>query len=186
MKIQKPTEYDQIKGMLNKIRNLNESKKNTSNFILEQGDPSSTMGSEENSSDNQVDVDATKEQYDNIEVINDVEVKLLSSDKEDIELKPDEKDAISQMIDSFRLEVSQISELDPGFTISEKQLRLDGNANEMDINFTFIAGEDMGLYVTSEMALVDEGVLEFMTKLGKFYKTFITAMEPLIRDRKTT
>jgi len=184
MKIHKSTEYDQIKGMLNTLRNLNESKKKNSNILMEQ--VTNSINSDEMSSNNEVDDESTKEQYDNIEVINDIEVKLLSTDKEDTELRPDEKDIISQLVDSFRQEVSQISELEPGFTISEKQVRLDGNATEMDINFTFIAGEDMGLYVTSEMALVDDKVLEFMTKLGKFYITFSTAVEPLIRDRKIT
>jgi hypothetical protein len=180
MKIQKSSEYDQIKGMLNTLRNLNESKRKNFNILIEQEDPSPST------SDTEVDVNSTKEQYDNIEVINDVEIKLLSTDEEDIELRPDEKDILSQLIDSFRQEVSQISELEPGFTISEKQVRLDGNASEMDINFTFIAGEDMGLYVTSEMALLDDKVLDFLNKLSKFNITFTTSVEPLIRERKTT
>jgi len=177
MKTEKSTDYDQMRSMLNTMRKLNESKKFKSNLISEQ---------EETPAPTDFDADATEEQYDNIEVINDVEVKLLSTDKSDIELKPDEKEVISQLVDSFRQQVSQISELDPGFTITDKQVRLDGNATEMDINFTFIAGEDMGLYITSEMTLLDEKVMEFMTKLSKFYPTFTTSVEPLIRDRKTT
>jgi hypothetical protein len=180
MKIHKSTEYDQIKGMLNTLRTLNESKRKNSNIITEQENPPMET------SDNEVDNDATKEQYDNIEVINDVEIKLLSTDKVDIELRPDEKDVISQLIDSFRQEVSQISEIEPGFTITEKQIRLDGNDGESDINFTFIAGDDMGLYITSEMTLIDENVLEFITKLVKFSTTFTTSVEPLIRERKSS
>jgi hypothetical protein len=167
-------EYDQIKGLLNKMRSLNETKKRVSNIIVEQEEPLDT----------QVDNNATKEQYDNIEVINDVEVKLLSTDKGDTELRQDEKNTISQLIDSFRQEVSQMSELDPGIVITEKQVRLDGNDTEVDVNFTFIVGEDMGLYITSEMALVNEGMLDFITKLDKFWETFKTSVEPLIRERK--
>jgi hypothetical protein len=167
--------YDEIKGMLNTIRNLNESKINNKKTIFEQTEIPDDKTSE-----------PTEKEYDNIEVINDVEVKLISPDREDIELKDDEKDAISQVIDTFRQDVSQMAELDPGFTVSETQIRLDGNSNDMDISFVLIAGEQTGLYVTSDMSLVDEGVLTFMTKLGKFYQTFVTAMEPLIRNRKTT
>lgn len=174
MKTHNPNDYDQIKVMLKKIRVLKESKSNGYEIISEQIDSPNLMDND----------DATKQQYDNIEVVNDIEIKLLSTNKVDTELKPNEKDTISQMIDSFRLEVSQISELDPGFVITEKQARLDGVSTEMDINFTFIAGEDMGLYVTNEMTLVNDEVIDFLTKLTKFYKTFITAMEPLIRERK--
>ena len=167
--------YDEIKGMLNTIRTLNESKTTNKKTLSEQTEIPDDKTSE-----------PTEKEYDNIEVINDVEVKLISPDKEDTELRDDEKEAISQVVDTFRQDVSQIAELDPGFTISETQIRLDGNASDMDINFVVIAGDQTGLYVTSDMSLVDEDVLEFMTKLSKFYKTFITAMEPLIRDRKTT
>lgn len=169
----KKTGYDEIKGMLNTLRNLNE---NTSKKpILEQTEVKNDETSE-----------PTEKEYDNIEVVNDVEVKLMSPDREDTELKDEEKTAISQVIDSFRQEVSQTIDLDPGFTISERQIRLDGNAGDLDINFVLVAGEQTGLYVTSDMTLMDEGVLDFMTKLAKFHKTFTSAMEPLIRDRKTT
>lgn len=168
----KKTGYDEIKGMLNTIRNLNEG--TTKKPILEQIEVKNDETSE-----------PTEKEYDNIEVVNDVEVKLMSTDREDTELKDEEKDAISQVIDSFRQEVSQTIDLDPGFTISERQIRLDGNAGDLDINFVLVAGEQTGLYITSDMTLMDEGVLDFMTKLGKFHKVFISAMEPLIRDRKT-
>jgi hypothetical protein len=184
MKIQKSTEYDQIKGMLNKIRNLNESKTKKTNFILEQGETSPIRDDNEIPSD--YDSDATKEQYDNIEVINDVEVKLLSTDEDDIELKPDEKTQISQLIDSFRQQVSQISELEPGLTITEKQIRLDGSLNETEINFVLIAGEDSGLYINGDMLTIEETTIEMIDKLFKFKQQFITALEPLIRERMSS
>jgi hypothetical protein len=184
MKIQKSTEYDQIKVMLNKMRSLNETKNIKSNFILEQNETSPTSDSEEPPTD--YDSDVSKEQYDNIEVINDVEVKLISTDKMDTELKQDEKTQISQLIDSFRQQVSQISELDPGITISEKQIRLDGTITEMEINFVLIAGEDSGLYLNNEMLSIEDETIEMFNKLLKFKQQFITGLEPLIRDRMTS
>ena len=173
----KVTEYDQIKGMLNKMRNLNESKHINKMQINENEEIEKTQPSSS---------DFDKEQYDNIEVINDVEVKLLSTDKEDISLKPDEKESITQLIDSFRQQVSQIAELDPGFTISERQIRLDGTITDLEINFVLIAGEDAGLYINSDMLSIENETIQMLEKISKFYPTFVTAMEPLIRDRMSS
>jgi len=173
----KVTEYDQIKGMLNKMRNLNESKHINKMQINENEEIEKTQPSSS---------DFDKEQYDNVEVINDVEVKLLSTDKEDISLKPDEKESITQLIDSFRQQVSQIAELDPGFTISERQIRLDGTITDLEINFVLIAGEDAGLYINSDMLSIENETIQMLEKISKFYPTFVTAMEPLIRDRMSS
>jgi hypothetical protein len=178
-------QYDDIKGMLNKIRTLNESKiENPKKVItedLESGDdPQEPVTNDENPN-------AEKQQYDNVEVVNDVEVKLLSTDQEETKLKEEEKNGISQLVDSFRQQVSQLADLDPGFTISEQQIRLDGNmTDETEIGFVFIAGEESGLYVNGDMLSIDEKTIEMLGKLLKFQPTFVTAMEPLIRDRRTS
>ena len=169
------SEYDQIKGMLNTLRNLNESKNTTKkplNEDIETGEEPS--------------LDSSKEQFDDVEVINDVEVKILSTDQEDVKLKDEEKSTISQFIDSFRQQVSQLAELDPGITIDENQIRLDGNMTETEISFTFIAGEDSGLYINSDMLNIEQETLDMLGKLLKFKPTFITTMEPLLRVRRTS
>ena len=171
----KKTEYDQIKGMLNRLRTLNESK-NINKSILKED-----IDSDETSS-----LESSKEQYDNVDVINDVEVKLLSTDKEDIKLKDEERNEISQLIDNFRQQVSQLADLDPGLTITEKQIRLDGTMTETEISFVFIAGEESGLYLNSDMLNVEQETLDMFGKLLKFKPTFITAMEPLLRIRRTS
>jgi hypothetical protein len=173
----KVNEYDQIKGMLNKLRNLNESKHINKSQINE---------NEEIEKPEVSTTDFDKEQYDNVEVINDVEVKLVSTDKEDVELKPEEKTSITQLIDSFRQQVSQIAELDPGFTVSEKQIRLDGTITDLEINFVLIAGEEAGLYINSDMLSIENETIQMLEKISKFYPTFVTAMEPLIRDRMSS
>ena len=173
----KVNEYDQIKGMLNKLRNLNESKHINKSQINE---------NEEIEKPEVSTTDFDKEQYDNVEVINDVEVKLISTDKEDVELKPEEKTSITQLIDSFRQQVSQIAELDPGFTVSEKQIRLDGTITDLEINFVLIAGEEAGLYINSDMLSIENETIQMLEKISKFYPTFVTAMEPLIRDRMSS
>jgi hypothetical protein len=169
------SEYDQIKGMLNTLRNLNESKNITKKTL-----------NEDIETDEEPSLDSSKEQFDDVEVINDVEVKILSTDQEDVKLKDDEKSSISQFIDSFRQQVSQLVELDPGITINENQIRLDGNMTETEISFTFIVGEESGLYINSDMLSVEQETLDMLGKLLKFKPTFITSMEPLLRTRRTS
>jgi len=144
----KNTGYDDIKGMLKTLRSLNETvyaKKSLTEETEEVQQPTDNTQSVDNS--------AEKKQYDNIEVVNDVDVKLLSTDKEDTQLKQEEKTSISQIVDSFRQQVSQIANLKPGITITETEI------------------------------LLDDETMDMLEKLRKFEPTFITAMEPLIRDR---
>ena len=94
-----------------------------------------------------------------------------------------QKTAISGLIDNFRQQVSQIVEFDPGMTISERQIRLDGKLTDGDISFVFIAGEESGVYVNAEMLKIEAETLVVMEKLVKFEETYKTTMEPMITQR---
>lgn len=148
--------------MLNTLRKLNETK-SSFNTLREQEEPTS----------------------DDITVINDVDIKLVSSDTVDLELTEEQKNTISSLIDSFREQVSQIAELKPGFTFNETQIRLDGSITDLDINFVFIVGDEGGLYLNADMLLIDNDVMTTITKLSKFELTFRDTIEPLLRERKT-
>ena len=174
--------YDDIKGMLNRMRGLNESTLKTKSIITEEEAPMSQT----EPGDDPVGNEPYQEKFDNIEVINDVEVKLISTDKEDVELNEDEKNGISQLIDNFRQQVSQLADLDPGFTIEENQIRLDGSLSDLEVNFVLIAGDDDGLYINSDMLSIEDETMEMLEKLLKFKPTFTSSMEPLVRDRKIT
>lgn len=171
--------YDEIKNMLKTLRNLNETKLYKKPLINEEDENvnKETMGS---------DVTADKEQFDNIEVINDVEIKIISTDQEDVKLSESEKSSITQLIDLFRQQVSQIADLDPGFTIGENQIRLDGTLTETEISFVFIGGDDAGLYINSDMLEIDEKTTQMLDKLFKFKTTFTTSIEPLIKNRMSS
>jgi hypothetical protein len=159
----KPTSgYDDTKRMLNTLRRLNESR--TSLNVL----------SEQQQMDNN-----------DILVINDVDVKLISTDSTDLKLMEDQKNSISTLIDSFRNEVSQIADLKPGLMINETQIRLDGSIPDMDINFVFIVGDEPGLYINADMLEINNEIIVQFGKLVKFEQTFKTSMEPMLRQRKT-
>ena len=112
-----------------------------------------------------------------------MDVKLNSTDEADLKITDQDKSAISQLIDGFSQQVSQLAEFDPGMSISTQQIRLDGYLSDEDIHFVFIAGKDSGIYINAEMLKLEQNVASMLEKLVKFQETFQTAMEPLIKER---
>lgn len=157
--------YDETKKMLNKLRTLNES------YIKSK----SLMEQEETSSE---------ETDNNVDNVNGVDVKLISNDKMDLELTDTQKNDVSGLIDSFREQISQLAEFEPGFTFNENQIRLDGNIPNIDLSFVLIAGDEMGLYVNADMLKIEDETLEILDKLNKFLLTYEDALNPIIRERQ--
>ena len=160
------TNHDIFKDMFKTIRTINESKtsKQTINEVAEFESPMA-------------------DKADDITVINDVDVKMLSTDKADMVLMDDQKNAISQLIDAFRQQVSEIVDFEPGMTINQDQIRLDGSLTDDDISFVFIAGKEAGVYINADMMRLEQDVAMVLEKLAKFADTFKTSMEPLITQR---
>jgi len=193
------TEYDDTKKMLNTLRILNESKYPKTQLkeqVVNQNDgpeirdqqlqQTQPLQKPEHTINNNVpEVDSQRNNYDNIEVVNDVEVKLLSTDREDIKLRDDEKNAISQVIDSFTQQVSQLGDLDPGISVADNQIRLDGSIIDLDINFVYIVGEEAGFYINGDMLQINDNTIMMLGKLLKFNLTFTSSMEPLLKTRRT-
>lgn len=165
MQNSKLTNYDDTKRMLNTLRKLNESTKNF-NILKEE--------------EEQMDNSETEEE---IYVVNDVDIKITSIDKNELILTDNHKNSISQLVDSFRDQVSQIGELDPGFVITKDQVRLDGSIPDMDLSFVIISGMDSGIYLNSDMLKIDTEVLEMLDKLTKFESIFEDTLNPIIRER---
>lgn len=168
-------EYDVTRNMLKTIRTLTESRSNT-NIISEQAveDSLHTLPSDV----------AAQNLASGIEVINDVDVKLLSGDKNDMKLTDEQKKSISSIVDSFKTQVSQIVEFEPGFTISPDQVRLDGKLSDDDVNFVFIAGKEDGVYINADMLRLEQNVASTLEKLAKFQIGYQQAMEPVIDQRR--
>ena len=160
--------YDDTKKMLNTLRKLNENR-TSFNVIREQSESQEVQPQEPQEKD--------------FTVINDVEVKLLSSDPADMNLMDDQKTAISTLIDNFRQQVEQIVDFKPGMSINPDQVRLDGTLTNEDISFVFIAGKESGVYINADMLKLEQNTATALEKLVKFQETFETSMEPLITQR---
>ena len=120
------TDYDVTRNMLKTIRTITESRLSNRTLNEEVGFQSP-------------EVDKSDENLKNdVMVVNDVEIKMNSSDEADLTLQDSEKTAISQLIDNFKQQVSQIADFTPGITIAPDQIRLDGSLTDQDISFVFI------------------------------------------------
>ena len=128
---------------------------------------------------------STQPQQDDLTVINDVDVKFLSNDKADMVLTDDQKNKISELIDGFRTNVSQTASMEPGFTFTPGQIRLDGELTDEGLKFVFIAGNEGGAYINAEMLKLEQNMANILEKLVKYQETFESSCNPIINDRGT-
>ena len=163
--------YDHTKKMLNTLRKLNENKRTVGNILKEDDQETPTIG------DN-TDI------KDDITVINDVDVKIISSDEMDMKISEEDKTSISGLIDNFKSQVSNLVDFEPGITITKEQIRLDGSITDQDVDFVFIAGEENGIYINADMLKIETDIIDIITKLEKFNETFSTTMNNIITKRK--
>jgi hypothetical protein len=152
--------YDGIKRMLNTMRTLNE---NTAS--------KATLKEEE-------------EKVNNLVLNNNVEIKVHSSDQEDLKISDEEKNALNQLIENFKTQVSEIAMFEEGFNIYTNSIRLDGSISE-DLGFVFIAGEDRGVYINSDMLMLNDEITTTIAKLNKFQHTFEDVVNEMMNTRKT-
>jgi hypothetical protein len=168
------TEYDNIKGMLKTLRGLDQARLTENRNIRSKyqliNEQEETQQPEQSMKDD-------------VMVINDVDIKMVSPDSADMKLMDDQKNEISGLIDNFRQQVSQIVTFEPGFSISPEQIRLDGQLTDDDVTFVFIAGKESGVYINAEMLKLEQNTANTLEKLAKFNETFKTSMEPLITQR---
>lgn len=119
-----------------------------------------------------------------ITTINSVDVKIMSTDDLDLELKDDEKNQITQLIDQFHQEVSNIVEFD-SLLIYENSTKLSGVIPQLNIKFVFSSGDDEGLFLTNISTLkINQEISEMINKLMDFQEKYVEITENLIRNRK--
>ncbi len=99
--------YDFTKKMLNTMRNLNENVQ--SKKVLKE--------------------EESQEMF-NLVLNDNVEVKIHSTDQEDLSLSDEEKNSLNQLIQNFKSQVSELASFEEGFNIYVDNVRLDGSIEE--------------------------------------------------------
>jgi hypothetical protein len=151
--------YDLTKKMLNTMRNLNENVKSKS--ILKEED----------------------EKLFNLVLNDNVEVKIHSTDQEDLSLSDEEKASLNQLVQNFKSQVSELVNFEEGFNIYVDSVRLDGSIEE-DLSFVLIAGNERGLYLNANMLKIEAETVGIINKLEKFQHTFEDVVMEIMNNRK--
>lgn len=183
-------EYDDTKDFLNKIRKIT---KNTAQDIREQlENPNPTLTDKYPSTQSQSQpptqptqqLSATSTEKEDFAVINNVEVVINSTDRADLKLEDDEKGKISQLIDDFRSEVSEITEFGK-LNIYNDSAKLDGNIKDVNLGFTISAGDDNGVYLSNaSMLQLNDNTMGFINKLKRYQLKFNNVMGEIIGNRQ--
>jgi hypothetical protein len=119
-----------------------------------------------------------------VAVINNIEVVINSTDNADFVLNDDEKGKISQLIDDFRSEVSEIAEFGH-LNIYGEGAKLDGIIKEVNLSFTLSAGDDNGVFLSnSSMLQINDNTMQYIDKLKKFQQKFNDVLGEIIGNRQ--
>ena len=180
--------YDDTKKMLNKIREIQRSSHTT---LTEQIQPAPNQAPSQvpppaNPQGQQQQYHAPQQatQEKGFTVINNVQVYVDSADDMDLEINVEEKGKISQLIDDFHSEVSELAELNR-LTIYADSAKLDGQITDVNLGFTLCTGDDSGLFLSNTaMIKMDENVMLTINKLKKFEYKFSSVINELIMARK--
>lgn len=172
--MQKKNNYDETKKMLNILRNFDHTR--YYGTIREQSYESPTIDTSQN-------LPQASEKKD-INVINNVEVVINSSDQQDLILKEDEKSKIAQLIDDFRSEVSELTDFGK-LIIYNDSAKLDGRVNELNVSFVLSAGDDNGVFLSNtSMIKISDELLNFINKIKTYEEKFNSTINEMISLRK--
>ncbi len=123
------------------------------------------------------------EKVNNLVLNDNVEIKVHSNDQEDLNISDEEKNSLNQLIQNFKTQVSELATFEEGFNIYTNSVRLDGSIGE-DLGFVFIAGEDRGVYINSDMLMLNDEISATIEKLNKFQHTFEDVVNEMMNSRK--
>jgi len=208
----KTNDYDEIKGLLNKVRKIQAiGKANKEYGLIQEQTYQGETNDDEEPKDSRGELTApygygagTKKpiprsvgndisgkneggnEQEDVAVINNVDIETHSEDPEDLMLQDEEKKKLSQLIDDFRVEVSEIAELDT-LHIYPNSAVLNGIISDIGLNFSFTTGDDTGLYIGgSTLIKVEDELLITINKLKTFQLKFSNTINDLLVNRSIT
>lgn len=160
--------YDDDKKMLSKIRSLNESLHSAKKRLVEEDE--TTNSDSQNKSFTAID--------DGIGV-------EVTNNGEKVELSTEQRNSLSQLIQGFKEQVSDLVTFPVGFNIKEDEVRLDGEITDKDISFVLIRNNQTpGIFLNCDMTKIDSEVMEVLEKLEKFEHSFMDAAVKLLDELK--
>jgi hypothetical protein len=103
----------------------------------------------------------------------------------ELELTTDEKIAFQETMNEFVSEVSDLAEFNQ-LNVYPNRIEWSGKILEYNIEFTYIIGEENGIYIKGDMINIDDDFLEFIQKLKSYYEKFKSKWAKVLGNRKLT
>lgn len=188
-------QYDEIKNLLNKSKNLFKSEQlldeekniiRTKYGILnEQEDDDKRIDLGKDVEDNIDDEFKSPEDKKQSYRISNGILTVHGKDAKDLELTTDDKIAFQETMEEFVDTVSDLAEFEP-LNIYKNDVQWGGKIIDLDIDFFFSIGENNGIYVNSTMIKIDENYLDMLEKLKVFYEKFKSKWGKVLSTRKKT
>jgi hypothetical protein len=112
-------------------------------------------------------------------------ISIHGDSKQDIELTTDDKKTFQETMDEFVTEVSDLVNFNQ-LNVYGDNVDWSGQVVDYDVEFYFTIGENNGIYISCDMAKVDENFLDFITKLQTYYEKFKSKWAKVVASRKKT
>jgi hypothetical protein len=112
-------------------------------------------------------------------------ISIHGDSKQDVELTTDDKKSFQETMDEFVTEVSDLVNFNQ-LNVYGDNVDWSGQVVDYDVEFYFTIGENNGIYISCDMAKVDENFLDFITKLQTYYEKFKSKWAKVVASRKKT
>jgi len=187
-------QYDEIKNLLNKSKNLFKDKDSRVNEIdnirkkyslISEQDDDKRLNLGQDVEDNIEDeFESPEDKKQSYRISNGV-MTIHGKESRDLEITTEDKQAFQETMEEIVDTVSDLAEFEP-LNIYKNVVKWGGKIIDLDIEFFFSIGENNGIYVNSTMTKIDENYLEMLEKLKVFYEKFKSKWAKVIAQRKRT
>ena len=152
--------YDQMKGMLNLSRRLNE-----------QVD------------DVEIDIETSKEEKTKEYAVGGSMIIIHGLTDKDLNITSAEELAFTETMEGFIDSVEDLADFNE-LNVYKNNIEWSGKLVRFDLEFFYTIGESNGIYINGIMIKIDEDLYGMLDKLKTYYKTFSTKWSQILSERK--
>tara|TARA_R110002020_G_scaffold329497_3_gene545316 strand:+ start:1582 stop:2136 length:555 start_codon:yes stop_codon:yes gene_type:complete len=161
-------QYDDMKNMLNIVRNLNEQ----TEYDIE--------------IDDEIDVGKEREkEKTKTYTISSGKLVIHGERQSELNLTDDERNSYQETMDDFLEQVSDLVDYRP-LQLYRNNVEWGGRLIKEDLDFFFSLGESNGVFISGNMVRVDNDFVETIEKLRSFYDIFSAKWAKVLANRKVT
>ena len=161
-------QYDDMKNMLNIVRNLNEQTEYDIDI------------------DDEIDVGKEREkEKTKTYTISSGKLVIHGERQSELNLTDDERNSYQETMDDFLEQVSDLVDYRP-LQLYRNNVEWGGRLIKEDLDFFFSLGESNGVFISGNMVRVDNDFVETIEKLRSFYDIFSAKWAKVLANRKVT